>query len=98
MPYIETVSEFVEYLADMIYGCHNPSGGVVFDGSNVSDDKDWDRNSAPPVSANDWVVPKGFECPCRICWTARMNRRIEDIVKYEVSIRCCQHKRERKCL
>ena len=69
MPYIETVEELAEALADML-GIYNQGLQLVgiADAKNVEDPGTYDHADT---------------CACRMCWTGKMETRIRAAVAHE---------------
>ena len=67
MPYIETVCELAEALADMI-GVYNQH--IHFVGMTRQESRE----------QTDWIADHANDCGCRACWMAAMERRIRAAV------------------
>lgn len=63
MPYLETVGELAEAIADML-GLYNQ--GIHFVGMTRQASR----------AQIDWVADHAGDCFCRACWTAAMERRM----------------------
>ena len=67
MPYLETVGELAEALADML-GLY--SQGLHFVGMTREESR----------AQIDWIADHADDCFCRTCWTTAMERRIRTAV------------------
>ena len=70
MPYLETVVELSEALADML-GLYNQA--IHFVGMTREESR----------AQIDWIADHADDCACRACWTAAMARRIRAVVTNE---------------
>jgi hypothetical protein len=70
MPYVETVEDLTERLADML-GIYNQ--GIHFVGLTPLESRQQD----------DWLVDHADDCQCRMCWCGAMERRIRAAVANE---------------
>ena len=73
MPYIETVEELAEAVADMI-GIYNY--GIKFVGHTNEESRQMHAEGCIMVDHAD-------DCGCRMCWTGGMEHRIRDAVANE---------------
>ena len=73
MPYVETVEELAEALADRL-GIYN--NGIRFVGHNTAQSRQMYAEGCITVDHAD-------DCQCRMCWCGRMEKRIRDAVANE---------------
>ena len=81
MPYLETVGELAEALADRL-GIYNH--GIHFVGMTAAQS----RQQA------DWIYDHADDCECRACWCGRMERRIRAAVAHEEQFATRRHAAE----
>ena len=70
MPYLETVGELAEGLADL---CGIYSQGLHFIGMTREESR----------AQTEWIADHADDCTCRACWTEAMARRIRAAVANE---------------
>lgn len=80
MPYLESVEELAEALADML-GIYNQ--GLQFVGMTVAETRAYNNSR----SHGDCDGDHADTCQCRMCWTAAMERRIRAAVHHEAALR-----------
>jgi hypothetical protein len=76
MPYLETVEELAEALADLL-GIYNQ--GLQFVGMTVKETRAYNDSR----SHGDCDGDHAHTCQCRMCWIAAMERRIRAVVAHE---------------
>ena len=77
MPYLETVEELAEALADMlrIYQQRPTFVGMTLQ-----------ETRAQIAATGDWNGDHADDCACRGCWCASMERRIRQAVAHETHL------------